>query len=141
MCKFNTILPYVYYYIKKFSSIYLNCIQKSMGVSTKNFETYTSDFSYHSSHLQRLSKLVFFPKMYTVSSNWFSAIFLKTVHESRRLLCYWKATFVLQKFVHSLKNSVLLCHCYQFFYEKSPAVMPIFGRKPSILSKLPYSIG
>ena len=43
-----------------------------------------------------------------------------------------------QKIVHSLKNTVLSCHFFNIFFKKPTAVMPIFGKKTSILSKLHY---
>ena len=36
-------------------------------------------------------------------------------------------TIFCQKNVHSVKNTVLLCHFFQIFHEKPPAVMPTFG--------------
>ena len=43
-----------------------------------------------------------------------------------------------QKHVHSLKNTMLSCNFFLIFHEKHPSVMPIFGKKTSILSKLYY---
>ena len=40
-----------------------------------------------------------------------------------------------QKNVLSLKNTKLLCNCFQIFHEKPPADMPICSQKTSILSK------
>ena len=36
------------------------------------------------------------------------------------------------------KNTVISCHFFQNYHEKPAAVMPIFGQKTSILSKLYY---
>ena len=33
------------------------------------------------------------------------------------------------------------CHLHQFFYEKTPAVMQVFGQNASILPKLHYTMG
>ena len=46
-----------------------------------------------------------------------------------------------QKNVHSHKNTLLSYHFFSIFHEKPPIVMPQFGQKTAILTKLLYIMG
>ena len=54
-------------------------------------------------------------------------ILSKKVHSLKNTLLSW--SYFVKKNDYALKNTVLLCHFFQIFHEKPPAVMPIFGQK------------
>ena len=80
-----------------------------------------------------------FPPLFREKTTALVPIFCKKRPFSQKTFCY-HAHIMSKKRPSSQKHGAS-CHLHQFFYEKTPAVMQIFGQNASSLPKLHYTIG